>query len=117
TWCRRRFRDDDALDELHDEDRDVQQYAGGRGCQGAGSRDVGGRQRRQQRRLAQHVMGARRQRWWRRSAYHDLRAAVGDQKREVGVTVTDRNGSYVRFAEVTVGEESAQRFEVLVRPR
>jgi hypothetical protein len=66
-------------------------------------------ERRQQPRLAQHVVRARRQRPARRSAKHD---AGGQQEGDVGVPLADRGCAQLRRRlETAAGQELAQRLD------
>ena len=77
---------------LHHVEGDAQHrlvVAGGQHARHAHRRAL---ERAQQARLAQHVVGRRRQRRARRAAQHDARVAARDQEREVRVTLADALG-------------------------
>ena len=71
----------------------------------------GVRERAQQARLAQHVVGARRQRRARRAAQHELLAAPLDQVGDVRVALADRARADLARAEPVLVEERLERVE------
>jgi hypothetical protein len=68
-------------------------------------------QRPQQARLAQHIVGARRQRRPRRPAQHHLLVAALDQVGHVGMPLADRAGHDLAFAQAVLIQEARQRLE------
>jgi hypothetical protein len=69
----------------------------------------GAEDRREQPRLAQHVMGRRRQRRARRAAQHPLAVVARDEERHVGVPLAHRLGPQRAAAETALVHERLQR--------